>query len=391
MLLRLAGKTRGAAPLLPCAIAAFCLLAGSRAAPAAAPAVGPLPSAQYVLDRFVQVTGGKDAWLRHKSITIHGRFQVPARNLEVEAVSYSKDGKVLQIAMLAAGKSLSGYDGHTAWDLEPDGKVTIHSGDEIKSIARDADMYYHVHVMDYFKSMEVVDVQDFNAHSCYHLRGVNNWGKTNEQFYDRQSGLLIGYAFNTAWRGGNGDATQTFEDYRDFGGVLMSAKTITRDGNSLSTFMITSISYDDVDDSIFALPHAVSERLAASQMLRFKPSDRPTTCPKSAHPKNGCLLVTGDNLDTQAIWKRFKRTAFLGESGAGVPAGCIAVSTLGALISAKGQLHFKGEGHYCPKTDIAVYHYVLDATEANKFSMPTSGTIDYDGGKDIETYSSSAP
>jgi hypothetical protein len=107
------------------------------------------------------------------------------------------------------------------------------------------------------------------------------------------------------------------------------------------------------------------------------------------HPKNGCLFVTGTNLDTQSIWKQFERTAFLGESGAGVPAGCIAVSTIGTLISEKGLLHFKGEGHYCPNTDKAMYHYIFDATEAKRFGMLPSGTIDYDGGKNIETYSSS--
>lgn len=261
MPLRLSGATRGAAVLLACAIVILSLLSGSNATRAATAAVDPLPSAQNVLDRFVHVTGGRDAWLRHKSITIHGRYQVPARNLEVGTVSYTKGGKVLQIARLAAGNSLSGYDGHTAWDLDADGKVSIHEGDEVKSIARDADMYYHLHVMDYFHTMEVIDVQEFNGHPCYHLKGVNNWGKVNEQFYDRQSGLLIGYAFNTAWRGGNGAATATFEDYRDFGGVLMAAKTITRDGNSLSVFSITLISYDDVDDSIFALPQPVRERL----------------------------------------------------------------------------------------------------------------------------------
>jgi hypothetical protein len=125
--------------------------------------------------------------------------------------------------------------------------------------------------------------------------------------------------------------------------------------------------------------------------LRFKPSDRPTACPPDVHPKNGCLFVTGANLDTQSIWKQFERTAFLGESGAGVPAGCIAVSTIGTLISEKGLLHFKGEGHYCPNTDKAMYHYIFDATEAKRFGMLPSGTIDYDGGKNIETYSSSVP
>ena len=141
--------------------------------------------------------------------------------------------------------------------------ATIHRGDEAKSVARDADMYYHLHVTDYFKSFNVVGVQEFNGRPCYHLKGVNNWGRINEHFYDQQNGLLLGYAFNTAWRGGKGDATETFEDYKDFGGVLMPTKAISRDGDDLAITLTTSVTYDDVDDSVFALPEAVKKAAAA--------------------------------------------------------------------------------------------------------------------------------
>jgi hypothetical protein len=155
-----------------------------------------------------------------------------------------------------------GYDGKVAWSIDTTGKVHVPQGDVIKTIARDADMYYHLHVMNYFRSMTVVDVQPFNGRPCYHLKGVNNWGKVNEQFYDTASGLLLGYAFNTAWRGGNGDATATFEDYTNYGGVLMAATTTSRDGNDVSVDRIASVTYDDVDDAVFALPEAVRKAVA---------------------------------------------------------------------------------------------------------------------------------
>jgi hypothetical protein len=255
----LAGISRnGAAVLLAC-------LFGASVACCQSPGTEKLPKAADVLERYVQVTGGRDALLRHKSITIHGRYQVPAQNLDVETVSYSKDGKLVFQATLPDGKLyLTGYDGQIGWDLDPTGKATLHDGDEAQSAARDADMYYHLHVMKYFRSMEVVDIKEFNGRPCYHLKGENNWGKVNEHFYDKANGLLLGYAFNTAWRGGNGDATETFEDYKDFGGVLMAAKTTSRDGKDLSISLITSVTYDDVPNSAFDLPEpvrkAVTER-----------------------------------------------------------------------------------------------------------------------------------
>jgi hypothetical protein len=259
-----AAKFCGAAiGLAPIALAFF---VGAGATLEWAQAAEKLPSVEEVLERYVKATGGRDALLRHKSMTLHGYGEEPGKNLRAEGVLYTKGGKMLQRVTSAAGKvSLSGYDGETAWDLDASGKVTIREGDEIKTIARDADMYYHLHVMNYFRTMEVVDVKEFNGRPCYHLKGVNNWGKVNEQFYDKENGLLLGYAFNTAWRGGKGDATETFEDYKDFGGVLMPVKDTSRDGGDVSVFTITSVAYDDVDDGVFALPEAVRKAKAASK------------------------------------------------------------------------------------------------------------------------------
>src|SRR5579862_1099163 len=223
-----------------------------------------LPTTQQVLDRYVTATGGRDALLRYKSMTMHGHAGDAAKNTEVHVVSYVIGNKSLQRAELPGGKvALSGYDGVTAWDVDPTGKVTIYDGDIVKTMARDADMYYHLHVMNYFRSMEVIDVKEFNGRPCYHLKGVNNWGKTNEQFYDKENGLLVGYAFNTAWRGGNGDATALFEDYKDFGGVLTATKNTSHDGADVSIFYIDSVTYDDVPDSAVALPDAVVKAKAA--------------------------------------------------------------------------------------------------------------------------------
>lgn len=245
-----------AVPLIGCVVGATVM----------AQNVEKLPSADEVLARYVEVTGGSEALLRYKSMTVHGRFTVPSRNIERERVLYTKDGKAFQQVFLPDGKfGASGYDGQTAWNLGPDGKVEIAKPDVARSAARDADMYYHLHVMKYFKSMEVIDVKEFNGRACYHLKGVNNWGMKNEQFYDKENGLLVGYSFNTAWRGGDGDATETFEEYKDFGGVRMATKNTHAEGGDTSIFTITSVTYDDVSDSMVALPEAVKAALAAGK------------------------------------------------------------------------------------------------------------------------------
>lgn len=244
----------------------FIVCAGARRTLAQDNASSKLPSAAEVLNRYVTSTGGRDALLRHKSVTVHGRYQEPANHLDIETVGYSKGRRAMQKAFLPGGRLYqAGYDGQVAWDIDPTGKVTIHHGDDARSIARDADMYYHLHVLDYFKSMNVIGIQEFDGHQCYALKGVNKWNQPNEQFYDKDSGLLIGYLFDTKWRGGPGETTQLFEDYKDFGGVLLPTKSTGRDANGVTIGLVTSVTYDDVDDSVLLLPDAVKKVLAQEE------------------------------------------------------------------------------------------------------------------------------
>ena len=66
------------------------------------------------------------------------------------------------------------------------------------------------------------------------MKGTNKWVKINEQFHGTTTGVLMGYRFNSSWRGGSGDEKET----------------------------ITSVSFDDVGDSAFTLPDAIEALLA---------------------------------------------------------------------------------------------------------------------------------
>jgi hypothetical protein len=95
-----------------------------------------------------------------------------------------------------------------------------------------------------------------------HLKGTNKWGKLNEHFYDTTTGLLMGYRFNSSWRGGSGDESEVFSGYKDFDGWLMPTQSAHKSADGTQMQIITSVSFDDVADSVFALPDAVKTVLA---------------------------------------------------------------------------------------------------------------------------------
>ena len=225
-----------------------------------------LPTAQWVLDRYAEVSGERANLPKHKSVTIHGRYEDPANKIEATTISNTTyDGVTLSSYHLTDGRSgASGFDGHSGigWSLGLSGKVNLITGNVALSMARDADMYYHLHVMKYFRQMEVVGVEDFHGHACYHLKGTNNWGEPNEQFYEKATGLLIGYKFNSAWRGGNGAADNIFEDYKPFDGILFATKQTGHDGNDMDITYTDQVTFDDVKASDLEPPAAVKAKLA---------------------------------------------------------------------------------------------------------------------------------
>ncbi len=224
---------------------------------------GPLPTVQQVMDRYVSALGGRDAIFKHKSMTVRGTFEISDKGPALDRIAYYKGGKMLYQVTLPNGSHYQeGFNGTVAWQISPSSGPAISDGDVVKSKERDADMYYPARVMDYFSSMEVVDVSDFEGHTCYHLKGTNKWGKVNEHFYDTTTGLLVGYRFNSSWRGGSGDEREVFSDYKDFGGWLMPTRATHKSSDPTQTETVTSVSFDDVDDSVFALPDAVKALLA---------------------------------------------------------------------------------------------------------------------------------
>jgi hypothetical protein len=92
---------------------------------------------------------------------------------------------------------LNGFDGEKAWSYDPRSGPQLHVGDEGQSMKRDADFHYPINELSWFKSMETIRIEDFEGRPCYRLHGINNWNKSNDHFYDRETGLLAGYELNS--------------------------------------------------------------------------------------------------------------------------------------------------------------------------------------------------
>jgi len=230
-----------------------------------------LPSAKDIVARYDEALGGRAAVLRHTSSTMRGAMEVHQGGKVVTLpFIYSAAAPYRRVERVTlpdnAGDVLNGFDGEIAWSFDPRTKQPqIFKGDDWQSTKRDADFYYPLDELSWFKSMQTVGVEEFEGRPCYRLHGINNWNKSNDHFYDRETGLLAGYEFESDL----GPTHEIFSDYQKIDGVLVpmkqTVKVRAKPGSDWPVQFVltyTSVTFNDVDPAVFTPPQAVRDLVA---------------------------------------------------------------------------------------------------------------------------------
>src|SRR5215471_13858080 len=220
----------------------------------------PLKSADAVLDRYKQALGGVAAIEKVQSETVRGEVEATGMAAKATFVYQAKPFKfVLRVKRPDGVETTQGFDGKISWVLTPKG-ASIDQDTAVEALRRDADLQYALHQPDYFQKLELAGITDFEGHRCYWLHGTTHWGKDNNQFYDVETGLLVGYRYQ-ADAGSPVISTLTFSDYKSYGSRLTPTKLVNRSGDRMRTFTIRSVTYTELEDSVFELPAAVKALL----------------------------------------------------------------------------------------------------------------------------------
>jgi hypothetical protein len=234
----------------------------------------PLPTAKEIVAKYDQALGGEDAIRRHTSSTMRGTGEVPSPTgpVTLPFIFYA-GAPYLRLERTALpshqGDVLNGFDGQLAWGYDPRSGPVIATGDDRESAKRDADFYYPLDELTWFKSMETAGLEEFEGQHCYHLHGINNWNKSNDHFYDAQTGLLAGYEFEADMPDGPALIHEIFSDYRNVDGVLVPMKQTVKfkpkKGGAWTVAQVLtfrSVTFNDVDPTTFVPPQAVRDLAA---------------------------------------------------------------------------------------------------------------------------------
>lgn len=218
-----------------------------------------LPPARDIIERFVQVTGGREALARHSSRRATGKITMPAQGVEgdVELLAARPDLMRLRMTIAGVGEIQSGYDGKVAWSVNPLTGPMILQGKSLEQTKADADFDAVLHPDTQYTTLETVEKTTFEGRPAFKVRAVRASGDEDFEYYDVENGLMLGAEVTRESPMGPVKATHVTSDYKDFGGLKIASRMIQRLMGTEQVITISDIEYDKVDKSAFDLPPAI--------------------------------------------------------------------------------------------------------------------------------------
>jgi hypothetical protein len=206
----------------------------------------PLPKAETILDRYVEVTGGKEAYQKHTSEILTGTITFPDQGLNGQLKRYAmapdKEYSVVELGPI--GKIESGFTNGVAWEKSAILGPRVKTGDEKDQAVREAQFNSQAAWRNSFTKAETTGSESINGEECYKVLLTPVAGKPETQYFSKNSGLLLKTAATAVSPMGEVAVEVEVSDYKSFDGILFPTRSRQKAGAQKLEINITSVTAD---------------------------------------------------------------------------------------------------------------------------------------------------
>ena len=237
-----------------------------------------LPSADTILNKYLEATGGRAALEKRHNQVGHGYFDVPAAGLRGTLTIYEAEPNKnrLVVDIPGVGKIEQGSDGQVAWENNPLQGPRVKEGVELTESLRDSTFNMPLVAQKLFKKIETTGSETVEGHDCYKVMLTPETGNSTSEFYDKRSGLLIKTVATRTTSLGEISAESIYDDYHKDGDVLSPHKVTQRAAGQEYQIIVEKV------DVNVELPKGIFDPPAEIQELMKKPQVAAKTAPASA-------------------------------------------------------------------------------------------------------------
>ena len=227
-----------------------------------------LPAAKKVLKNFTKAIGGKKAVMATDQVILTGKLEIPSQGLsgDLTVRAMAPSYLAIHVEIPGIGTILTGYNGEVGWSLNPMMGPAVMEGAMLAQLKREADFYSVLHSSDRYKSMETVEKTEFADTMCWKLKLVTLDGEEIYEYYDVETGYLVGNESTQESPMGPMDVVSVISDYKEFGGLMSATRMSQKMGPGVEqVFVFDSIVYSGVSMDDFALPAEIEAMVSGAE------------------------------------------------------------------------------------------------------------------------------
>jgi Protein of unknown function (DUF620) len=222
-------------------------------------AVKPSITAEEVIEKAIQATGGREAAMKMTSLVAKGSMEIVSMGATASTEMYSKapDKRFSVTNVEGYGEVKQGYDGKIAWSAEPQNGVVDVSGDQLANARREAQFNGDLRWKDLYKTVEVTGKAKVGDRDCWVLKLTPGEGKPVTRYYDSETFLLSKTVSTADSPQGPAEISAVFANWRDVGNGTKSPYTITITLPGIGDLVMKYKEYlynVEIDDARFAKP-----------------------------------------------------------------------------------------------------------------------------------------
>ncbi len=225
------------------------------AAPANAAA---MPTADQILDHYLQAVGGRDAWKKLTTRVSKGTIDLTGKDMS-GTLELQEKAPNLTLAVVSIGGAAfrQAFDGKVAWSDDPQNGLRELSGDELEETRRDADFSHPVDMHQLYKRFAVAGVENVDDHNTYVVEATPEEGAAEKMYFDTQTWLLIRVISQRHTPDGVTTIQIDLSDYREVDGIKLPFAIRQSAGDTEFTMKFDEIHHNvEVDSAQFTKPAA---------------------------------------------------------------------------------------------------------------------------------------
>ena len=189
-----------------------------------------LPKGDAILDKYVEVTGGKAAYSKLHSQVVTGTTEFKAMGMKGKMTVYTAepDKHYSEMELAGIGKIQEGSNGDVVWSYSAMQGPHIKEGDERAESLLQGKFNAEVNWRDIFKSAETTGTDTIDGKTCYKVVLTPKQGPVMTRWFDKDSGFMVKSSMTSKTPMGEVQSETMYSDYRKEGDLTVAHKMNTK-------------------------------------------------------------------------------------------------------------------------------------------------------------------